>query len=121
MNEPLGLDGLVMYVSSTARNGVVDAQTRIVFRQRGARVLGRYAGGRVRRGCLVGRVAGRRFTFRYVQSETSDEIHGGRSTCEVMTLADGRTRIVEHFLWNTRSGGGTNVFDEPESGSTDVV
>ena len=39
----VSLDGVRMFVSSAASDGVVDAQTRVEFRQRGARVLGRYA------------------------------------------------------------------------------
>ena len=34
------LDGVTMRVSSTASNGVVDAATRLVFRQHGQRVVG---------------------------------------------------------------------------------
>lgn len=29
-----------------------------------------------------------------------------------MRLRDGRVRILEHFEWTTRTGRGTNVFDE---------
>ncbi len=109
------LDGVTMFVSSTDDRGVVDADTRLVFRQRGARVLARYAGGRVRRGVLIGEVAGRILTFRYLQVEDSGEIHGGRSTCDVTRTPDGRLRVVEHFRWTTRDGNGTNVFDEVSS------
>jgi hypothetical protein len=106
------LDGLVMYVSSTAEQGVVGSDTRLHFRQTGSRVRGRYAGGSVVRGCLAGRFTGSELVFRYAQVETSGEIHGGRSRCEVERRPDGRIRILEHFTWRTRSGSGTNVFDE---------
>lgn len=59
------LHGVTMRVSSTASNGVVDAATRLVFRQHGQRVVGRYQGGSIPRGCLLGRLAGERLTFRY--------------------------------------------------------
>lgn len=108
----MNLDGLVMYVSSTAERGVVDADTRLRFRQTGSRVLGRYSGGAVTRGVLVGRLTGTQLAFRYAQVEASGEIHGGRSRCDVERHADGRTRIVEHFTWRTRHGSGTNTFDE---------
>jgi len=108
----VGLDGVVMRVTATATNGVVDASTSVSFRQRGARVLGRYAGGSVRRGWLVGAVAGNRLDFRYAQAESSGAIHAGRSRCEIQTLADGRLRLLEHFAWSTRAGGGTNVFEQ---------
>ena len=112
MTNDVSLDGVVMFVSSTADNGVVDANTRIAFSQRGSRVLGRYQGGRVRRGLLVGGLSGGGLTFRYVQVEASGEIHGGRSTCDITRTAGGRIRIVERFAWTTRDGSGTNVFDE---------
>ncbi|MGK2858942.1 MAG: hypothetical protein ACSLFQ_17220 [Thermoanaerobaculia bacterium] len=106
------LDGVVMLVSSTSSSGVVGNHTRIAFSQQRGRVFARYAGGRVRRGVLVGDVSGGALRFRYLQVEASGEIHGGRSTCDVVRTADGRLRILERFVWSTREGSGTNVFDE---------
>jgi len=108
----MNLDGLVMYVSSTAERGVVGSDTRLRFFQTGPRVLGRYSGGAVSRGVLVGRLTGAQLVFRYAQVEVSGEIHGGRSRCDVERTPDGRTRIIEHFTWRTRQGSGTNTFDE---------
>jgi hypothetical protein len=108
----LSLDGVTMFVSATDDRGVVGAETRLVFRQRGGRVFARYRGGRIRRGVLVGEMDGATLTFRYLQVEESGEIQGGRSTCDVMRTREGRLRILEHFRWTTRDGSGTNVFDE---------
>jgi hypothetical protein len=108
----IDLDGLTMFVSTTAANGVVDTSTRLQFSQRGARVFARYAGGNVARGWLVGRLVGDELTFRYAQRERSGAIHGGESVCTVQRLESGRARILEHFAWSTRPGIGTNVFDE---------
>jgi hypothetical protein len=108
----MNLDGRVLSVSSTASRGVVDSNTLLRLRQQGDRVFGRYGGGSVRRGYLVGRIEGHRLSFRYAQVEGSGQIHGGASVCEVLYQADGRARIVEHFTWRTREGSGTNVFDE---------
>jgi hypothetical protein len=108
----IDLDGLEMYVSSTATNGVVGSETRLRFTQRGNRVVARYSGGRIERGWLAGRLQDSELVCRYVQRESGDELHSGRSVCQVERLNDGRTRIVEHFRWSTRSGSGTNVFDE---------
>lgn len=105
------LDGLTMFVSSTAANGVVDSDTRLQFRQNGDRVIARYAGGNVTRGVLVGRLADTRLTFRYAQRERDGNIHGGQSRCDVLEHA-GRIRIIEHFAWSTRVGSGVNVFEE---------
>lgn len=108
----MNLDGLTMYVSSTASIGVVDAGTLLHFTQNGSRVLARYSGGSIRRGYLVGDIEGEKLRYRYTQVEGGGEIHGGSSLCDVETLPDGRTRIVEHFTWRTRVGSGDNVFDE---------
>lgn len=113
------LNGLVMNVSSTAEQGVVGADTLLRFRQNGERVFARYAGGDVVRGCLAGRVSGSELTFRYAQIETSGEIHAGHSVCDIRSRPDGRTRIIEHFTWSTRSGSGVNVFDEITTDQTD--
>jgi len=106
------LDGLTMFVSATAADGVVSAETRLYFMQRGGRVAARYAGGRVLRGWLVGAWDGDVLRFRYVQREESFSIHGGQSVCVVDEEANGRLRLIEHFAWSTRPGSGTNIFDE---------
>jgi hypothetical protein len=105
------LDGVTMFVSGTASNGVVDTETRLHFRQKGARVYAHYSGGRIARGLLVGRWIGEELHFRYAQREADGAVHGGASVCDVLEHA-GRLRIVEHFAWSTRVGTGVNVFDE---------
>jgi len=112
----MNLDGLTMQVSSTATNGVVGSGTLLHFTQKGDRVLARYSGGSVKRGYLVGEIADGRLNFRYTQLECSGGFHGGSSVCDLMTLPDGRTRIVEHFTWRTREGSGDNVFEEVRGG-----
>jgi hypothetical protein len=108
----IDLDGLTMFVSRTAANGVVSESTRLRFAQKGVRVFARYSGGAVARGVLVGAWAGSELRFRYLQRELEGSIQGGRSICEVERRADGRVRITEHFTWTTRPGTGVNVFDE---------
>jgi hypothetical protein len=108
----VNLDGLVMSVSSTGPQSVVGSGTLLYLRQKGSRVFGRYGGGSVSRGYLVGQLTAQQLVFRYTQVEAAGEIHGGRSVCELEHQPDGRARIVEHFTWRTRVGSGTNVFDE---------
>ena len=108
----INLDGVTMFVSSTAENGVVGGETRLHFAQRGTRVAARYAGGRVGRGWLVGRWNADTLHFRYVQREDGSVIHAGHSACSVEQLPDGRLRLIERFVWSTRAGSGVNVFDE---------
>ena len=108
----MNLDHRTFRVSATAASGVISADTRLRFVQRGSRVLGRYDGGTIQRGCLVGTVAGSRLQFRYAQVEVAGHVHGGHSVCDIERLAAGRLRLVEHFTWETRPGSGTNCFDE---------
>jgi len=108
----MNLNGRCMRASGTAANGVVGAGTVLRFFQVGAKVIGRYSGGRIRRGCLIGQIADARLSFRYLQREETGELHCGRSECDVRELPDGRVRIIEHFRWSTRAGSGVNVFEE---------
>lgn len=110
--KAINLDGAMMAVSLTGNCGVVDANTRLLFSQKGSRVLARYAGGSVTRGCLVGTISGSKLVFHYTQLENSGQFHGGRSICEVQRSAQGGLRVIEHFTWRTRNGSGTNIFDE---------
>jgi hypothetical protein len=106
------LDGTSFQVTSTAARGVVSHDTRLDFVQRGSRVLGRYAGGSIRRGYLVGSLDGKTLRFRYAQTEASGHVHGGRSVCHLEIRPGGRLRLHEHFVWETRPGRGVNVFDQ---------
>jgi hypothetical protein len=108
----MNLHGLSFRVHATASIGVVSAQTRLRLIQRGSRIFGRYEGGSIMRGYLVGQVSGDTLTFRYAQREREGGIHAGRSSCVLEVLRDGRLRIHEHFSWSTREGTGTNVFDQ---------
>jgi hypothetical protein len=112
----MNLDGLTFGVTSTAAIGVVSSDTRLRVVQRGTRVLGRYDGGSIQRGYLVGRVQGEALIYRYAQRELGGRVHGGHSHCDLEVLQDGRVRIHEHFTWATRDGAGTNVFEQVNSG-----
>jgi Family of unknown function (DUF6196) len=111
----MNLDGLSFQVCVTASVGVVSAETRLRLVQRGSRVFGRYEGGSILNGCLVGQVSGNMLTFRYAQRERDSSIHGGRSDCVLEVLRDGRLRMHEHFTWSTREGTGTNIFEQVSS------
>jgi len=108
----VNLHNRLMYVSSTADHGVVGTDTQLRLVQRGSRVVGKYTGGSIRRGCLVGRITDTTLHWRYLQREQSGKLHAGRALCHLIEHADGRIRIIEHFRWQTRDGSGTNVFDE---------
>jgi hypothetical protein len=108
----MNLNGLSFQVSATATTGVVSSDTRLALSQRGGRIFGRYQGGSIQRGYLVGSIVGHTIRFRYSQLETAGGIHGGSSTCLLEVLPGGRLRIREHFTWKTRDGAGVNIFDQ---------
>jgi hypothetical protein len=113
----LNLDGVTMFVSASAENGVVGSDTRLQFTQRGPRVAARYQGGAVARGWLIGRLAGSELAFHYVQRKAAGGLHCGHSVAFIERRHDGRLRMVEHFTWSSRPGSGTNVFDEVPPGA----
>lgn len=108
----MNLDRTQFRVSSTAANGVVSSETHLALTQRGVRILGRYSGGSILRGYLVGTLTGTVLQFRFTQREVAGQIHGGRSVCELERLANGQLRLHEHFTWTTRVGAGINTFDQ---------
>ena len=112
----MNLNGLCFKVSATAAAGVVSSDTHLALVQRGSRIFGRYRGGSIQRGCLVGRIVGDRMDFRFSQRETRGGIHGGNSICLIESLSVGRLRIREHFTWKTREGAGVNIFDQVDAG-----
>ena len=111
------LDGRRMRAVATADAGEVDTDTLFTFSQDQSTVWAHYAGGAVRVGYLVGVLTPGRLTFRYSQIDRKGDLHGGRSTCEVEYLPDGRLRLLEHFEWESRDGGGTNVIEEIDGGA----
>jgi hypothetical protein len=112
MDPSISLNGIQMRVVSTAKVGVVNAETLFTFTQEGSVVSAHYAGGKVRLGYLVGIVSPEGLRFRYAQLDTEGRLDGGYSTCEISRTPDGRIRFLEHFRWESREGSGTNVFEE---------
>ena len=105
------LDGLIMNAVETDPNGVIGIETIFRFRQTDQFVDADYSGGQIEKGYLVGIVDGSSFQFRYCQLETGGTLNGGCSQCQ-LEAADGLVRIVEHFEWESRKGGGRNVIQE---------
>lgn len=112
MERTFSLDGIRMYVVSTAEGGEVNAETLFDFSQDGSVVSARYAGGKVRLGYLVGTMSAEGLRFRYAQIDTSGRLDGGYSTCEIGRTSDGRIHLAEHFKWDSREGSGTNLYEE---------
>lgn len=112
-SPPPSLDGVKMCVITTAANGVVGADTVFVFRQQGRIVTSSYAGGRIVAGFLAGRWEqdGRLF-FRYAQVTVDESVESGRSFAALTHSPVGKLRLEENFVWESKPGSGTNVFEE---------
>jgi len=94
-------------------NGVVSRETILSFEQAGDLVFGHYLGGMIAKGYLIGkRVSAMSIGFCYVQVDLQGTVDAGTSIGTVERLPDERLRLTEVFEWFTRSGGGTNVFEE---------
>ena len=102
-----------MLVVETAPNGVVGIATVFQFSQVGNVVEARYSGGRIATGFLVGILEGDVLSFRFCQISDGTRVDGGSSSGRLVTLGDGRLRIVESFTWESRGGdAGVNIFEE---------
>lgn len=114
MERPI-LQGRRLRVVSTADNGEVSSETELVLEEFGAFFSGRYRGGTIVDGYLVGRFGEpepAEVEFRYVQSSADGRLDSGHSRGRFELLADGRLRLIENFEWLTREGRGQNVFEE---------
>ena len=108
------LDGVQMRAVDAESEGLISSETLFTFAENDTLVSAQYAGGRIALGYLIGRRNAERIDFQYVQADQSGRIDTGRSTCDVVVLAGGRLRLVEHFTWESREGRGTNVLEQVE-------
>jgi hypothetical protein len=107
------LDKVKMTVIQTADNGVVNKDTLFSFMQEGNVVQAEYAGGKIKKGFLIGQVAAQVLKFSYCQLQTDGVLDNGVSSCEISVSDTGKIRLIEHFEWKTRPGErGVNVFEE---------
>jgi hypothetical protein len=109
----LTLDKIKMTVVHTAENGVVNKDTLFYFSQEGNVVQAEYAGGKIRKGFLIGQIAANVLKFSYCQLQKDGVLDNGVSSCEISVCETGKIRLTEHFEWKSRSGEtGVNVFQE---------
>lgn len=105
------LNGLKMNAIQTDPEGVIGAETIFEFSQNDNIVLAEYSGGRIRKGYLVGIIAGSNLNFRYCQVQMDNQLDGGESDCE-LRLKDGLIQIIENFSWESRQGSGQNIIQQ---------
>jgi hypothetical protein len=106
------MDGRVLRPAGDVAGGQVDPATEFRFRQAGDMVWGRYSGGAIRLGFVVGTCDGTTLRLRYSQLDTAGETASGHTTDRVEELADGRVRLHETRQWDSRGGSGSSVLEE---------
>ena len=106
------LDKVKMNVIQTAGNGIVNHETIFDFRQHGKLVKAEYAGGKIEKGYLLGKLEGEVLNFTYCQIRTTGELDHGASQCNLVFESSGKIRLVEHFAMRTNDvvEEGVNVF-----------
>jgi hypothetical protein len=108
----LDFNGRRMRVTATDTSGVVSNETILIFEQIGKVVSARYRGGAIVDGYLIGLYDAPTLQFRYVQADIHGNLDIGVSTGTIERLPDGRFRLIEQYQWLTRTGHGTNIFEE---------
>ena len=76
-------------------------------------VTAEYAGGKIKKGFLIGQIAADVLRFSCCQLQMDGGLDNGVSSCELSVSDTGKIRLVEHFEWKSRPGEtGVNVFQE---------
>jgi hypothetical protein len=109
------LDGRRFRPPDDVTGGDVDHETEFAFHQDEDMVWAEYAGGRVRKGFLVGRSDGAYLEFRYTQLLTDGSTANGWSRDRIEVRDDGTIRLHEAWRWESRSGAGSSTLDEVPS------
>ncbi len=106
------LEGLRFRAAEHTEGGEVEPATIFTYHERDGEIWAEYAGGRIKRGYLVGTRAGDRLEFRYAQLNTAGETSTGHCVSTVEESVGGTIRLVERWQWESRIGSGTSVVEE---------
>lgn len=108
------MDGRVLRSPDAVQGGQVTPDTEFRFRQSGDMIWGRYSGGGIRLGFLVGTTDGQTLRFRYTQLDTRGATASGSTVDRIESLPDGRVRLHETWAWDSQAGAGTSVLEEEQ-------
>lgn len=105
--------GVKMNVISTAPNGVVNSDTIFRFTENEGLVSANYAGGKIKKGYLLGNIQDGKLHFSYCQVRYNGKMDHGTSVCEISHEND-KLILKEKFEMSTEKGKeiGINVFKE---------
>ncbi|MEV4311279.1 hypothetical protein [Actinocrispum sp. NPDC049592] len=105
------LDGLRFRAAEHTEGGEVEPATIFTYHEQDGEIWAEYAGGRIKRGYLVGTRDQDRLEFRYAQLNVRGETSTGHCVSTVEEFG-GRIRLVERWQWESRIGSGTSVVEE---------
>lgn len=112
MSSAPTLDGRIFQAVGSAEGGEAGPATVFKYREVNGLIEADYGGGAVARGFLVGTRSGDSVSFRYCQLNTAGETSTGRCDSTIEVLADGRLRLHETWVWESRPGAGTSFVEE---------
>ena len=92
--------------------GEASAETVFEYHQDGDLIWATYKGGAVRLGFLVGTRDADTLDFRYVQLNELGETASGHCSTRISALPDGRLRLNESWVWESKPGSGVSAVEE---------
>jgi hypothetical protein len=116
MAPELSLDGRTLVGVANDDAGEVGGETQFHFEQDGDRIRAQYSGGAVAEGYLVGTFDRSRWDVRYVQINEAGETSTDHSVGVVSRLEDGRVRVEDEWVWESKPGAGESVLEEVPRG-----
>ena len=108
---PLNLDGKTFTSKCNTQNGEVDSDTVFHYHQNGDIVWAEYAGGKIIKGSLVGKLLKNgHLDLRYHHLNNKQELMSGKCISIPEILQDGRLILKENWQW--LSGGNGSGYSE---------
>ena len=107
-------DNKIFASVQNSETGEVSSETVFHYHQKDDLVWAEYAGGAVRFGTLIAKVAGNDcLEMRYQHLNRNGELMTGRCFSTPEILADGRIRLYEKWQWTSGDlSSGTSIVDE---------
>ena len=112
MSDDSSLEGTRFRVAAMGEQGEASAETVFEYHQDGDLIWATYEGGAVRLGFLVGTRDADKLDFRYSQLNESGETASGHCSTTISVLPDGRLRLNESWVWESKPGSGVSAVEE---------
>ncbi|MGB4779650.1 hypothetical protein [Microbacterium sp.] len=106
------VDGRRFAAVADTVGGEVGPETVFTYHEADGEIWAEYAGGKVRRGYLVGTRDGGTLRFRYAQLNASGETSTGRCRSQLTVDERGRLRLDQTWHWESQPGSGISSVTE---------